>query len=82
MKVWPGEDDMCNAKKGRTIVECDICGNQLSEVEQEGVMLVSLLQAKLMAQVVAENPDLSVREIIIRWKDMGLVDTQCLALSF
>ncbi len=72
---------MCNAEKSRVVVECDMCGYRLSEVEQEGVMMVSLLQAKLMAQVVAENPELSVREILGRWVDMELVENRCMVLG-
>ncbi len=81
-KERQGVKHMCDAKKGRRIIECEICGHQLSEIEQEGVMMVSPLQAKLMAQVVSENPQMPVKEIVLRWKEMGLVDSRCMALSF
>jgi len=82
MNNQQGEVTMCQAKKSRVVVECEICGHQLSDVEQEGVMMLSPLQAKLMAQVISECSELTVIEIVKRWNDMGLVNNQCFALSF
>ncbi len=72
---------MCEARKARSIVECEICGHQLSETELEGVIEISFVQAKLMAQAVSETSDLSADEIISRWKSMGFVNTRELLCS-
>ena len=72
----------CCARRGMHVIECEVCGHELSVTEQEGVMMIPLLQAKLMAQVVSENPGMDVKSIVLRWKEMGLVDYRCMALSF
>ena len=73
---------MCDGRKGLQVVECNVCGHLLDELELEGAIELSPIQAKLMAMAVSEASDLSPEEIVKRWNELGFVNRRSLACSF